>query len=314
MLFSKKLILLFVLISAVQWSIFTVSARAENPAPAPTEAVKPEPPAAAQPGTAQEEVETTGALTYSPDRFSFDYFKGYFIDTGKILTSPLRWEKKDWIKAGVVAGVTTGLYFADEHIRDFARRNQSSTGDFLANIGNRAGEATYLLPPLGGLYLYGQFADDAKARKAALLTLESYAITGLFTQAIKLTAQRHRPLRGVDDDIKHSRKWDGPTKGENMAFISGHTSSAFSMATVIADVYKDSAIVPPLAYGLATLTGLARVYSDAHWSSDVFVGAALGYFTGKAITHFHKDDKAKRVRIIPEISPSRTVLNVEYRF
>jgi membrane-associated phospholipid phosphatase len=38
-----------------------------------------------------------------------------------------------------------------------------------------------------------------------------------------------------------------------------------------------------LAYGIATLTALSRVNDNAHWASDVFFGAIIGYFTAKAI-------------------------------
>ena len=40
---------------------------------------------------------------------------------------------------------------------------------------------------------------------------------------------------------------------------------------------------------MATLTGLSRIYNNEHWSSDVFVGAALGYFTAKSIARAHAD-------------------------
>jgi len=38
-----------------------------------------------------------------------------------------------------------------------------------------------------------------------------------------------------------------------------------------------------LAYGIATLTALSRVNDNAHWASDIFFGAVIGYFTAKAI-------------------------------
>ena len=50
------------------------------------------------------------------------------------------------------------------------------------------------------------------------------------------------------------------------------------MATVIARRYgKQHRWVPYVSYGLATLVGLSRVTTLAHFPSDVFLGGALGY-------------------------------------
>lgn len=78
--------------------------------------------------------------------------------------------------------------------------------------------------------------------------------------------------------------WDGPGfSTSNLSFPSGHASSAFAIATVIALEYGDRAFVPPLAYGIATLAAFSRVNDNAHWASDVFFGAIVGYLTAKAI-------------------------------
>src|SRR6185369_1691468 len=73
------------------------------------------------------------------------------------------------------------------------------------------------------------------------------------------------------------------------SFPSGHTIAAFAAATVFAREYKDKPIVPIIAYSAATLIGLSRITENAHWISDVFAGAAIGYFTGRLIVHnYHK--------------------------
>jgi membrane-associated phospholipid phosphatase len=48
-------------------------------------------------------------------------------------------------------------------------------------------------------------------------------------------------------------------------------------------VYKDKLWVGILSYGLATGVGLSRVYDNVHWSSDVLVGAALGFAIGQSV-------------------------------
>ena len=247
------------------------------------------------------------------DSINLNYLEDYFVDTGKIVASPLHWEAKDWLKVGLVLGVTSSLLLVDEKVKDFAQNNQSHVASKFATVGNDLGNGLYTLPPLGAFYLYGYLNDDHKARRTSLLALESFAISGLMTSGLKMLAERHRPNTGDSPTT-----WDGPHFSlKNVSFSSGHTASSFSIATVFADEYKDNPYVAPIAYGLATLTGLSRVYSNEHWTSDVFFGAALGYFTSKAVMRFHKDDSGKAsnsLTILPIVGKDMNGLNIKYDF
>jgi membrane-associated phospholipid phosphatase len=245
-----------------------------------------------------------------PDSISGEYLKGYVSDTGKILSSPARWDGNDWLKAGLVVGATSGLLFADTGIKNFAQRNQSSAGDKAASVGNALGNPLYTLPPLGLFYLYGSVYDDPKARQTSLLAVESLALSGAFTWTLKLTAQRPRPYTG-----ESSSTWNGPSlKTGDTSFPSGHTTAAFSIASVIAEEYGDNPCVPPIAYGLATLTGMARIYDNKHWASDTLFGGAIGYFTGKAVVKYHMSQTGSALRIMPVVSQQRFGMVAEYRF
>jgi membrane-associated phospholipid phosphatase len=57
---------------------------------------------------------------------------------------------------------------------------------------------------------------------------------------------------------------------------------AFSVAEVFAQRYRHHKWVPYVAYTLATAISFSRVTTGAHFSSDVFIGAATGF----AISHF----------------------------
>jgi membrane-associated phospholipid phosphatase len=246
------------------------------------------------------------------DRVNVHYLKDYFVDTGKIVAAPLHWEARDWAKAGLVLGVTSSLFLVDQKVKNFAQSHQSPVASKFAMVGNDLGNGLYTLPAVGAFYLYGSLADDGKARRASLLALESYAISGILTSGLKMLAERHRPNSGDSPTT-----WDGPHVSlKNVSFCSGHTASAFSIATIFANEYGDNAYVPPIAYGLATLTGLSRIYSNEHWSSDVFVGAALGYFVSKALLSYHKQDKNKKnnLMVLPVISKEMTGLSMKYDF
>jgi membrane-associated phospholipid phosphatase len=62
------------------------------------------------------------------------------------------------------------------------------------------------------------------------------------------------------------------------SFLSGHTIAAFSVATIMARRYgRKHRWVPIVAYGAAGLVGFSRLTLSAHFTSDVFMGGALGY-------------------------------------
>ena len=250
----------------------------------------------------------TGAS--QPNRINVEYVKGYLSDAGKIVLSPASWDKSDWLKAGLVVGTTAGLFLVDREARNLTQRNQGSLGDAGATIGNAFGNPLYTLPPLGLLYLYGHVYEDGKARRASLLAVESLALSGAFTWTVKLAAHRHRPYSG-----ESASTWDGPGfKTGDTSFPSGHTTAAFSVAAVLAEEYGDNSYVAPIAYGLATLTGLARVYDNQHWASDAFLGGAIGYFVGKAVVRYHAAAGSSALKVLPTVSQQGFGMLAEYRF
>jgi len=239
-----------------------------------------------------------------------DYWKGYVYDTKALIAAPTRWDSRDWIKASLFAGITVGLYAFDQDIHDWVQENRNKTSDDISKFAKPFGEGIYTLPPLAIFYLYGHYFDNKKAKRAALLSLESFVATGIFTQVIKFSGHRHRPSSGDS-----STTWDGPGLSSfHSSFPSGHASSAFAIATVIASEYENMAIIPPLSYGIATLTALSRVNDNAHWASDVFFGSGIGYFTGKAIVSLHNGKEDRKLAIIPVINGKYNALLISYNF
>jgi len=226
-----------------------------------------------------------------------EYFAGYWHDTKYIFTNPVRWKKNDWIKAGVVGGTGIVLFIFDDEIRNWVQDIKGSTGDDIGGIFEPLGDNGVLMPwaPLIPLYLYGHFAKRPRAADAAMLALEGYVISGVLTQALKYSINRKRP--------------DGGSK----SFPSGHASSTFAVATAIAMVYHKSKIIPPLMYTLATLASLSRIVQDKHWASDVWIGAAMGFFFSRTIVKLHYKSR-NRLTMVPVITPDQTSFTVFYRF
>lgn len=236
------------------------------------------------------------------------YLWGYAEDTIHIAASPAGWGRREWFTAAAAVGTAAGLYYFDQNVKNWTVENKNGTTQKLADFGNHFGVGYNLLPGLGAFYLYGVAVDDSRAKRAALLSVESFFIGGFFSTAVKYATHRQRPADGDRYD-----NWDGPAlRASDMSFCSGHATAAFSVMTVIATEYRDKPLVPPIAYGLALLTALSRIHDGAHWTSDAFVGSAIGYFTAKAIMSLHR--KKTNFAVMPAVGGRHAGISIIFSF
>lgn len=252
--------------------------------------------------SAQENKELAEKQVDSCDvRLNGEYIKSYFTDSWGVLKSPVRWKGRQWGTAAGVIGVSMALYAFDEDIRDFAQRNQSDGLDDASKyVFEPLGSGIIILPLTIGYYAYGAIAGNQRASRIGLTGIKAMAVTAVFTYALKYATQRHRPH---DDDPPNPRIWEGPFGSyQSTSFPSGHSSVVWSVAAVFASEYRNKLWVPIMSYTLASLASASRVYDDKHWASDVFFGAALGFFIGKFV--YWSTLKCPELIIIPGVSAS----------
>ncbi|HEX9651537.1 MAG TPA: phosphatase PAP2 family protein [Cyclobacteriaceae bacterium] len=228
------------------------------------------------------------------------YIRGYFTNTWAMIKSPANWEEKDWRNFGMTGAATFVLYIFDEDIVDWVSEIRSNESNTVSDIFEPFGNSSVLMPfsVLFGTYGIGVLTKDYRLKKSSLVALQSFAISGFFTQAIKFAVNRDRPFRG------------------HRAFPSGHTSAVWSVAAVFAYEYKDKMWVAPVAYSLATLTSLSRINDLRHWPTDVVFGFALGYFTGRYISRIHDRNVEKNLNLSlsPFYGNEFKGLSLVYRF
>lgn len=199
------------------------------------------------------------------------YILTFFIILSITFSNEL--EKKDYINTGLLIGAGVTLYSFDEDIRDFTKKNHSEFLDSAAPIFRKSGE---FVPPLI-LIGAGLILDDSKSYKTGVYAAEASLATVGIIYISKNIFSRARPYMDEGSDSWFNKSFND----DYSSFPSGHSAVAFATATIIAEAYKDKKGVPELAYTLATLTALSRVYNDKHWASDVFTGSLIGYLTGK---------------------------------
>jgi undecaprenyl-diphosphatase len=118
---------------------------------------------------------------------------------------------------------------------------------------------------------------------AAVLIL----FTGLCTFVLKLMLMRDRPFDLLTDVNMLSCPFAGAS---GPAMPSGHTARAFTIATLLSLAARPR--WRPIAFGMASLVGLSRIYLGVHWPSDVMAGALLGTTLAMAVHWLGKREGA----------------------
>ncbi|MDT4897341.1 MAG: hypothetical protein QOH25_2418 [Acidobacteriota bacterium] len=205
------------------------------------------------------------------------FFKNIARDQRAIWTSPLHLHKRDarWLLPlgiATAALVTTDPYTADIN-EDRLRNNVSRDISYLGSLYG-TGAIT------GTFYLVGRMTDNARARETGILGAEALLNGELVALVLKNTTQRPRP---------RSRNGHGAFFRGGQSFPSGHSIASWSLATVVAEEYKDRPVVRFSAYGLAAIVSLSRYTGHNHFLSDVLAGSAIGYGIGRYVYRTHHD-------------------------
>jgi membrane-associated phospholipid phosphatase len=233
--------------------------------------------------------------TQPEPKFNWDYIHSGFLDARDQVLAPMHWNGVQWMTAATIVSLESVLIFADgdKNIQEFAQKNRNSTTNFIENnIGDPFGSGLYPAIIVGSSYIAGCIFHKDKPKRFAMLAFKSFAISGATTTVIKYIAERDRPFQ---DNPANPQKWHGPAGMFNFdSFPSGHTTVAFSLATMVALEYPKPIIIPILAYSVATLTAYGRINGNYHWGSDVLMGAAIGYFTSKLVYNHNNWGKLQK--------------------
>ena len=189
------------------------------------------------------------------------------------LSSPARWDQKDWLVLGGLVAGTAALTFIDQPVRHFwqSRDNQFLNG--VERIGYHYGKPYTAAGLTAGLYLTGVVFRSQWAKETGLMLGTSIFSSSLVMGALKNVAGRARPGASVENLI-----FEPFSKSPAYhAFPSGHNSVAFGISLIMAR-RVESVPLKIFFYSLAGTTAVSRMYTDAHWLSDVAFGGALAWF------------------------------------
>lgn len=194
-------------------------------------------------------------------------------DQKKLYSAPFERSNLKWDFL-VLAG-TGALIAADRHIES---NLPGGNVDIYTNVSNAAIGGT--AATLSLLWGYGMKTHNEHLKELGSLEIEALVNTFLIYTPTQIVAGRERPGEGngYGDFWRHH--------SINTSFPAGHPMFTLTMASVVAHEYPKP-WVKVLAYSAGAAVMGGRLLGRDHWSSDVFVGAALGYFIGSRIFHLH---------------------------
>lgn len=114
--------------------------------------------------------------------------------------------------------------------------------------------------------------------------------------------------QGITQSLKYIVKYPRPDADGNESFPSGHTTMAFTSATVLHHEFGEKSVaISILGYSAATATGAMRMLNNRHWLADVLFGAGVGIASTHAVYAVypwlkHKVFKRNKVVALPTYS------------
>src|SRR5713101_727894 len=222
------------------------------------------------------------------------FLKNILRDQRAIWTSPLHLEKEDAKWLAPLGISTAALIATDRRTADALDDNRTrlNVSHAISDVGSGYGAGSIA----GAFYLIGRVTHNARARETGLLGGEALIDSGIVAAVLKSSTQRPRPRAGRE----RGDFFDG-----GLSFPSGHAVAAWSLATVVANEYRDNRLVQISAYGLAAAVSVSRYTGRNHFLSDVLVGSALGYGIGRYVYRTHHDPALESISEESPHAPSR---------
>lgn len=200
-----------------------------------------------------------------------------------------------------------------------SRNSARTTGDILALL---LVSYPYLVDSLANALIHEN--DTWVATQMSLVSTQSFFVAAFLTMAAKQLVGRERPYQGecgsdptYDDQCNRN--------DSRLSFFSGHASLSFTAAGLICRHHEEfdlwgGSTTCYASMGAAVLASLSRCLADKHYTSDVLVGALVGWFAGYTLPKWlHYQDKPKptaesQVHWAPVVSQDRIGFLVDYRF
>ncbi|MCX6730150.1 MAG: phosphatase PAP2 family protein [Candidatus Portnoybacteria bacterium] len=137
--------------------------------------------------------------------------------------------------------------------------------------------ADYLLYIIGIAFIVILFIKKTRLM-AISIAVTTFLARIIIAEPIKRITHVDRPYVILDNVKKLISE-----SGDHLSFPSGHATIVFAIATAIYFFNKKWGIV---AFVVAILVGISRIYVGVHWPLDIVAGALIGILSGIIVNKF----------------------------
>lgn len=177
-------------------------------------------------------------------------------------------------------------FYADQYVAQWCHVNLTNTNKNLFLFITQFGESTFYLIgfAVAGLLFHFYWKHPLWTNRSVFL-FTAIAVSGIVTDLIKIIAGRFRPSELFEHglygfDFFHIER-------ALTSFPSGHTATAFALATAIVYLWPRYSA---LAWLFALSVGISRIAITAHYPSDVLGGALTGILCVAVLLRYWKKD------------------------
>lgn len=180
-----------------------------------------------------------------------------------------------------------GGILVDQHVMQLGRADSAEGRMRASRASDYLMGGLLLWPYVDGAVAWAAHGSADAAWQMSMINTQAFALTALVSMAIKRTVRRERPF--VTNECTTPESQSDPRCRDSGSFLSGHAAFAFTGAGLVCAHHENlplygGGVADTLACGTAlaaaAATSALRVVADAHYTSDVFAGAALGLASG----------------------------------
>lgn len=222
-------------------------------------------------------------------------FPQFWSETGDFVKQPANWEGGDWLRIGLIGAATfVVMETVDQPVRTAVLKDQRYFNSFPIEFGRMYGELYSPVVFFAGFAIHSLITNDIGTRKIAYEVGQASLYAGALTFLLKFAIGRSRPYTRDGKSTFHP--FSNLFNTDYQSSPGGHNAAAFVISTVLSRNAKPTWL-KVIAYLPAVLTFVSRVYQDKHWTSDDFLGAALGYYVATWVVDKHEDNSKPIIEV-----------------
>lgn len=218
---------------------------------------------------------------------------------------------RDALLLGGLVALHAVLIPFDGDVRREVRRMDGGATQTLARAVGPIGSSSLWFQGSAGAFVVGKVLGQRRVADLGLHVFLSIALSNTVTGGLKGLSGRSRPNAahtvGEDTDMYYHdphawRLLAGWGDADRRSYPSNHSATAFAVATVLSEELGGA--TPWLAYPIAGVVAWSRLRDDAHWASDVTLGAAVGIFSARLVVRsFHRQNLGPERWVLFETDP-----------